>query len=43
VSSGTFRERICPWCGQAKVFSLTEDGLTRALVAHLERCEGEAA
>jgi hypothetical protein len=43
MSAQSFLRRICPWCGVATVYSLTEDGLTRALAAHLGSCAGEQA
>jgi hypothetical protein len=43
MSTSTFLNRACPWCGVATVYSMTEEGLTRALAAHLETCEGEEA
>jgi hypothetical protein len=35
--------RICPWCAHATVVAFSEEGLTRALVRHLENCRGAPA
>jgi ribosomal protein S27AE len=43
MSATTFLKRTCPWCGDASVLSLTEEGLTRALTTHLETCPGDEA
>jgi hypothetical protein len=33
--------RTCPWCADATVVALSEEGVVRALARHLEHCPGE--
>jgi len=33
--------RTCPWCADATVIGLSEEGMIRALTRHLEQCPGQ--
>ena len=35
--------RTCPWCADATVIGLSEEGMIRALTRHLEQCPGQQA
>jgi hypothetical protein len=35
--------RTCPWCADATVIGLTEEGMIRALARHIEQCPGQEA
>ncbi|HEY2194355.1 MAG TPA: hypothetical protein VGH76_18940 [Actinomycetospora sp.] len=40
-SSTPHLTRTCPWCADATVVGLSEEGMIRALARHLERCPGQ--
>ena len=33
--------RTCPWCADATIIGLSEEGMIRALTRHLEQCPGQ--
>lgn len=36
------QKKICPWCGEARVYAFGEEAVRRALADHLRDCAGPA-